>query len=494
MPRGKRQSRKQYFDDSELFSLPSLPSRSRSRSRSPFFSSLTNKDIVESTYNLPTVRATILPQLSSYATLKTTELPQPYTPDEIIETITQAIHTVEGPTSYHLLRPTEKLEAALGRQGSVMLLLGDVHQGKIHCDVECKPQNNCFSTYRDRDFSLLKFIDNTLAPFVTTDLFLEMWSDQYNLFNRLGSRSIYGLNFDSSLIDVIDDLEPCTVWDKRTKTKPFELMCPVNNIRVHKTDVRAMLSLAGDPNEEKAYFYKNAEFVLLWALISLNEYNQPATTTDFEELVNDNFQSLNSNGGERWKELLMLILKRIEMGSLLFFQTYYRQHPLFRKNSRVYKELEQLPLSLIDEMFANASLLFPSYDDDPSVQPMPQIVEDFYDQVAQRHPTKDELLPILREVFHKHVQQSFELHWTNFISEFDLYFLSRSLKSPEDGLPSQLSILYVGDLHVQQIVKFLLQTGWYECISHKRVPYSFEESVNKPKCIKNIRAHLHTHS
>jgi hypothetical protein len=436
--------------------------------------------------------------MSSYATMKTTELPQPYTVDEIIQTITQAIDTLEGPVSYHLLRPTDKLNVALGRQGPVMMLLGDIHRGKLHCDVECKTKNLCFSTYRDRDFSLLKFIDQTLAPFVTTDLFMEMWSDKFNLFHRLGSTSIYGTNFDSSLIDIIGDFEPCTVYDKKTKSKPFELMCPVNNIRVHKTDVRAMLSLTRDVNEPEAYFYKNAEFVLMWALISYNQQNKPSTTTDFEELIRDylpfSTSNQNQNVDDGWKELLLLILKRIEMGSLSFFQTYYRQHPLFRNYSRVYKQLQQLPVSLIDEIFNNASILFPSYLEDPSVVPMPQIVEDFYDQVAQRQPTKDELLPILREVFNNHVQGTFQLHWTNFISEFDLYFIGRSLKSPEDGLPSQLSVLYAGDTHIQQIVQFLLQVGWYECVSHEQIPYSYDENVDNPKCIKNIKAHVKPHS
>lgn len=441
-----------------------------------------------------------------YQSFRTTKKPSDYSPDEIIYDILKKLKQLDGPISFHLLKPTRKLNEMLGRNGPVMLLLGDAHVGNKGCDKGCNVSKNCYSVYERDDFS---FFYKLIEPLkCTTDVFFEWWFKYpFSSKKEITDDDLEQSSHNSGLGESIKEFQQCMKYNKQTgKTQPD---CKAKHVRFHMTDTRNVYV------EKQFQFAEALEMLLLRRDID-----------EFKGVIEDYYPNFN------WKEIFSLFLKRIELGSQKFFETYFLQHPLFKQHSKIYKQLNALPPSLVSIIQSKYASANQNKDATKQIleQGHPELVKTFY-SLVEKYPQKSMLLSNLRKAFIDYFESttfhvnnkefkfslpyeelSEKIHWVDFTSQLDLYFLGRSLKSPKNGLPSQLSVFFAGNNHIKNINAFLLSTGLYECVAHdkadKFVDYlgkssniftqkeadKFISTIRSiPKCITGIHEHRKYH-
>lgn len=91
-------------------------------------------------------------------------------------------------------------------------------------------------------------------------------------------------------------------------------------------------------------------------------------------------------------------------------------------------------------------------------------------------------LPIQLQIILKYGSYTINFHKTSLM--VDLYTICRILKTPkEEGEPSQFSIVYLGDAHIENIVKLLTDTGLYTIKLEKRLVRTNQPFEDIDKCI-----------
>ncbi len=415
---------------------------------------------------------------SIYVPYKTALVPRNISHNRIINYILDNIKTIEGPVSFTLLKPTAKLTTILRRPPPVILFLGDYHIGNKPCEAKCRTRQQCFSIAAKNKFSFLSLMDLKIAPDVVTDVFFEWWLPETERLKRdlkLGEKPIWNRPNGSAIYEDLKELWPCMKYEKNRSIK-YPFGCKMKHTRVHMVDPR---NLAGN------FVYKYVEFIPHFIYDYSPEFFKKTVATSFP--------------GYDWKEIFALILKRIELGFVGFFNQYFRKHPFFRQHSVVYKQIKALPEPLIRDIFANFTNLFGTITDFPH----PEIVDEFWKiRRRQKQPSSSTLFKDLymaiekvnndRELQHLSEIIPRDYNWLSFVSILDIYFLGRSLKSPVDGLPSQLSILYAGDNHIKNLNTFLLHSGWYECVAHNTIRTPLFDG-KESKCVP-IRKHDNPHN
>ncbi len=414
---------------------------------------------------------------SIYVPYKTALVPRNISQDRIINYILDHVKKIEGPISFRLYTPTEKLTNALRRPPPVILMLGDLHVGNKPCETKCRTRQQCFSIAAKNKFSFLSLIDLKLSPNVISDVFFEWWLPETSKLQKdlkMNEKPIWDRKDGSAIYEDLKELWPCMKYEKNRSVKhPFG--CKMKHTRVHMVDPRHL---------SDNYVYTYAEFI--------PEFVRNYSPEIFKKTV------ANSFPGYDWKELFALLLKRIELGFVNFFNQYFRKHPFFKQHSVVYKQIRALPKPLIRDMYANFR------NEYPTDFPHPEVVDEFWNiRRKQKNPSSSTLFKDLKTAFENVNRkrylvgldelEDYTYNWLSFVSILDIYFLGRSLKSPVDGLPSQLSILYAGNAHITNLNKFLLNSDWYECVAHNTIDKPNFLIHKSPKCV-TIQRHNRPHS
>jgi len=400
--------------------------------------------------------------VSAYKPYKCLTRPKDVSADTIINYIRPLADIYEGPISHVILKPRKELEDLLGRPAPVLWLFGDKHVDRQLCDTPCDSSNHCLTFYselplnRQPRTSFLPALDVLAeASGIVTDFHLEYWPS-YTRIQDIHKVPRHKLPYKQYLKDSIakDPIEEQassiydttnSVWHCITKQKD---KCPTKILRVH----------ASNPRHIRNDFH---------GLLRIDELTTFSAWKDKCDAI-FGLSWLSAETHETYKECLTILCKRIQLGAVTFTKQFVDNKFLCMYTKPAF-ELLQIPRELKDTM----------------VKYLVQVANDVY--FDNPHPTFD---PFMYGNNLEHVFQSI-LKWYNnnpsksdsggwylygLLGTMDLFCLSRVFKSPLGGFPSQLSCVYVGDMHVYNYIRYLtVIMPYYEIVQM--------DFANENKCL-----------
>jgi hypothetical protein len=321
---------------------------------------------------------------------------------------------LSGPTSFYICTPTQKAINLFGRNCPVLMLLGDRHVGQEMCHI-----TTIIKSGREHKSLYDKSFINDLNTFVKdhniiADIFLETWTNEeaVNIPNH------------SSFFNFHNYLRHCY-----TKLRNDHL-CPAKDIRTHYSDPRKR---SGD-----------AEHV--WFMI--------AKCNSYTEFSNEFYKHYFYASAD---SVLDHVIKRLKSGANVL--GIFKDYEFFQRYSKVIVEISQLPKEMQGIIYhlyhKYMKHAFPKYEGQIS----PFSKTDYPMNVHYGIFNDEENFEYIKKVITPFVNLNTgqcSIHWFGEVPTLDLYFLARALKSPIGNLPSQLSILYAGSLHVGSLVYFLM--------------------------------------
>jgi len=403
--------------------------------------------------------------------------------DDIIKRIMESVKKIEGPVSYVILKPRRELEELLGRPAPVLWMLGDIHVGRNKCQSGCKVEDGCYSMYApDERWRTTTFgeekkfvhgasvkddksLQSTFLPHlnkmakdlrIACDFYMERWiyrtfdthkniSEAFeevplDLLTAVGEE-----DHNSAIVDTMIEAWPCISKDKRH--------CHVPELRIHVSDVRQRV----------------LDFNTLYASLR-EDYKTWSRGCD---ILFDLDKKPNINKKHTYAACLSIIINRLNLGSRQFAKVYCGdikddespsmkyQKRILHMQSKTAFECMQVPKDLESSMIE-----YLMNDADEGIDVYAKLItisenedlEDVYSKIRQY------ILDALhREKTNVDYENLFGLTGT-----MDLYFLSRSLKTPLEGLPSQLSCIYAGDSHIYNYIRYLTSCmPYYDIIELK---------------------------
>ena len=389
----------------------------------------------------------------TYQPYKTNQVPSNVSADAIVEAIQNEARKYEGPISYTILKPRPEIEKVLGRPAPVLWLFGDHHNGRNKCDIcdENDAKERCLTFYSTLPYggtkrgtfaSSLESIGKKLN--IVTDYHLEFWPkiplQETVKYNRPEWEDMHEK---SAIYDNIHDMFPCISKDKER--------CHVPNLRVHVANAR----------DQMDYF----DHLLNFAKLNTFDRWRDACDAIVSRGITDSYERLKNQ-----MQCLILIRQRIVLGPREFAIQYACSDNILSKHSKVSFELLQLPSALQKSMCSYLSQpeTLREYDKpDPTftwngirVQDMYAVIKKWYDDNV--------------------TDRNLNFFYTfGVVGTMDLYWLARVLKSPLGGLPSQLSCIYVGNLHVVNYMRYLTTCMPYYDV----VQIAVQDDIYTSKCI-----------
>ena len=355
------------------------------------------------------------------------------TPQEIATRLRDDIKTISGPIYGALLVPKEEFTRILGRNPPVFMLLGDCHTGNERCN-DC-PKEGCYSLYNDGNPTFLKYL-STLAKDsnVSIDLFLENWiptkiRNENNLFLR-NSNSAQ----DSALTESSRLMAPCV---GQRKEKDLCQACFFTEFRTHSANPRH--GFIDDVSNKYI-----ADTILFFLYESMK--------TNTEAILLTNFPDFNV-----YEELLSLYSAKDNLESIIL----YFNSPFFKKYSRTLHEFYQLPKDVQVELMERVIIAAETdkkerymISSNPSIRKFTMDTLKHYISSPSNY-NKQKILIVM-----KLAKDSFDLSLG--VTLVDIYTISRALKGFSGGLPSQLSVVYQGNEHIQR--EMLLLDNYYDVL------------------------------
>ena len=370
--------------------------------------------------------------------------PSKLSPTKIAELLS-VIESFEGPVNVEVMIPNKRLFKELGKPGPVLVLLGDFHIGDQKCDDTCEPKSGCYSLYAPSTF--LDFADKLAKKHsISTDLFVEVWFSETSMRHISGGGRLKkgpSGQFNSAMADVTIETAGCAM----------QVQCPFPHIRTHMSDPRKV-------DSRSKY---NAEWLFYSVLDSLGKYH----LDDYREQLESNFPGFKSN------YLLSLVSK---MYTREYTMYNFLSEPFFQKYSRVYHEFVQLPKK-VSEGLLRESEKVRHIKFLKEQRPNPEFKRFFDKLIIEDLYSKDLTSFYRRPILLDHL--------------VDMYTIARALKRFRRGLDSELSIIYLGDYHIESIKAWTktyyqgFRTYGRQCngIAHPN------KCIQRKKVCRNSRAH-----
>jgi hypothetical protein len=338
--------------------------------------------------------------------------------EKIVFKLITSIKQVSGPMGITILTPSSLMKSVLNRYAPVIILLHDYHKFRDGCE-NCTDLNKCTSLLLEQKnktkiIPFLEVLQKIALKGTFVDFFFEGWKDTNT-----------HPEFKSALVETRKHLSHCV--NNRNE-------CQYNPVRIHMSDTRP----------------KDNDSELLLPMIKEYDYEE------FVDVITKLFPDFDI------RTILDLVIDRLRNGVKVFFMTTFRTHPFFFKYSATHKQLRQLPEALQEQIYNH-------YHD--YIYSIPDIGVTNDDKIKSVLQDKSKILfnvDTAASIFDiytvvKNIISNIKTPtWIGVTAALDVYFLSRSLKTPFKGAPSQLSVLYAGDAHCLNLLHFLnLSTGLY---------------------------------
>ena len=398
------------------------------------------------------------------------------------------IKTIEGPVNSIILKPNQILNKKLGRNGPIIMLLGDYHNdvGKANrCETDCIISDGCYSLYKNS--SLITYLD-TIAKNsnITVDLFVEIWlHDDYKKELSKAEEEEYNvfLDYDEKKEHNEDNIITSTALNDVHVTTRHCIskgpLCLYKNRRIHMTDIR-------DAANDNKY---NGD-----SLFEELKKLKPDHYEDDEKITLENLMNWKADLERKFKGFTAyeLLLRMKDMFTNNYDMISVLKDPFMKSNSRMHHEIRQLPIEVLQELIKQAIHLY-GYD----YRKQKDVLAMFKDEVEAEWFFTDKAL-VFDDLINDRSVHIRSIDDISYMFEYipitcglmDLYTISRCLKTFKGGNPSQLSVIYQGSRHIKNI-KILLD-NMYDNVNEYGM-YDFTKYVeykNNPellsKCIHKI--------
>jgi hypothetical protein len=265
----------------------------------------------------------------------------------------------------------------------------------------------------------MRFVDSLAKKHsISTDFFSEVWVSEKDRIEYATKKNTIGGagGHNSAMINIIQESVNCT---SRVAT-----FCPFPHLRTHLSDPRKM--------EDGKY---TAE--ILCDSLKYLEKIDIDTYRSFLEKAYPGFTS----------EYLIALMDRI-YGSKMTIDDIFAE-PFYQKYSRTYHEWAQLPESIRRHIRDRSSTI---------IEPADALLKtDFTSIYSKNHAF---FVSLKSDVYTKHTNpnlspNSFRPYHIIELIFVDIYTISRALKTFKGGLPSQLSVIYLGGLHITHIKELM---------------------------------------
>ena len=377
-----------------------------------------------------------------------------------VETFLDSITNISGPVGMTVLQPTIELNKQLGRNAPIIVLLHDDHEFNGGCHP-CDEKHGCLSLFKhaeskvDRFTSVVHFLKGKKTYTVSfvkvlkaiakrgvsVDFFFEAWN--YSKCERNSCQS--------ALFDVRQELRDCAIKHS----------CYYSPVRVHLSDPRNK--------------HNDCDIIIRYIL--------KGNYKDFQKYVTMHYKEFTSS------YILYLFVELLLIGPSMFLQTVFQTDAFFARYSVVYKQLHQLPAVIKDNICLKYHNYIQHLSTDVTVNKDPHMkalrsetITIQTDSGYLNFQSDESLYYSLRTLltFPKYRPLRHITTWIGISATLDIYFLSRALKTPELNIPSQLSVLYAGDIRCIQLLMFLTQSTKYYTVTR------FHYDIAKTKCIHVI--------
>ena len=355
--------------------------------------------------------------------------PSILSPNEIANSIINTVNVIEGTYFCNIMVPNKNINSLLGRNAPVFILISDLHIGDQKCAKECVDKNGCYSLYNTAPF--IKYInDFSKINSVSTDLFLELWFN--DSARRRNNIVISSESHNSALVNVSILSNKC-LSHKITG-------CPFPNMRTHMSDTRRVVTkIKINMDMDKAFWTADDDSKYLGdsivtALLNVLWGDKKAIIA-IKELLKEKFPDFTPN-------YIIRFLQKVIVSD--FGELDYFNEPFVKKYSRTYHEWIQLPQSLRKQLYNRAKILYKYVYQKTHTYNDIQDINNYFNMIVDTS---------------KYVETSYKikslylLHVKIFL--VDMYTISRSLKTFKGGLPSQLSVIYLGGAHIENITYLL---------------------------------------
>jgi hypothetical protein len=369
------------------------------------------------------------------------------------------INKISGPVSLQVLRPNKTKFDEYKKNGMTLpiyILFGDVHNStKNMCEIcECKDGSSscCYKVY---DPNFMRLIDKVVSPGHSVDLYTEQWehhlTENENLSKYKGLGPLHYMS------------EPYAVCYNRKlkKTEQYTKGCPTKGLKWHSADVRK----ARYSKKEKETFEMFCTYLALCDpsyefLYSIEIRNIQKTFNNIisifsKEQIKKYCDVINNLINEKPAMRLLSPQESVIVKQISKFPAETQDIWLKRVDKYIYtnvfnisvnrKKIWQKVLQKIDEYVpATENNQYTSYFDK------------YFSERENKSSTSHTLSDL--ELLYNEVQV-FKLC----TALVDCYFICRSIKSVKND-PSVLAISYLGDFHIQDISKFLVDELEYEMV------------------------------
>jgi len=286
-----------------------------------------------------------------------------------------------------------------------------------------------FLSYLAKDFNL------------SIDLFLEYWTSQKDEDqNVLLHKTISSQN--SALIESNELMIPCTGQRKENELRKF---CFFTEFRTHNSDTRKTHSFFDDKYDADVILYTVNLFTKRY--LALNSSTKSAA----------HMLSVRYPGFNVYQELLSLYSAKDNVETI----NLYFNSPFFKRYSRTLHEFDQLPKDVQSGLMERLLIIAENnkteeymISDNPFIRTeMVTALTDFIGDSSKSNETK---LQVIMEKASEHYEFALA---SNIV---DIYTLSRALKAFKGGFPSQLSVVYQGNAHIQN--QIVLLQNYYDVV------------------------------
>jgi hypothetical protein len=408
------------------------------------------------------------------------------------------INHISGPIRVCVLKPPQSLKKEFEKEGCrapYILLFGDEHFGKENeckkcsCDWADEDDNEC--CYKIDDPKFLKLFDSAITSNFPIDLYVEQAYEP-----RLGDPNIYNINKEIKYIDTegfiskfIHDYKICYSKQHRS-TLRYQKDCPTKDIRWHFIDIRNIEY--GKSGEHMLNSGTNTFYTILYKYFNKdNKYTKEDVYNIAKKYINDEYYKeeltmmyyIIINGPQFVKDYItensnFIIAKQIRKQVIDKLKNFSFWHNIISERINFY----------FKHYFKNSGFIVDDY----------LIVMRFYKDVIlllfeANNKTKEEFeeerLNLIQtiekyDLFSKNILNlNNMLTMTVLACMVDIYTISRIFKRTTNGTPSFLSMIYSGDIHIENIKDILINYLGYSIIG---------EVNNEGRCqdVSNINFNL----
>ena len=346
------------------------------------------------------------------------------------------IKKIEGPIYVGYLEPTKTLNKILTYQAPPILLLGDRHIGDTKCNPGCNTNDGCFSLYeKDDNVTLLKYLDEKASQNnVKFDFFSEDWFDNTRINSNADFKTVYGINETNSNNTGLSSLEKISLFCHPDRNTKEINQCPYKNIRFHMSDPR------------RSNIQQRTDI--------LEILNDSATFEDFTQYCDFLYSTFDSNYildlcKKYFRKEGYTILEFIEEPFYLEYNVALKQYKklpeevkeIIKKNLNNNKEYIYKP----HKYRLDLSGLLTNTEIDSET-----FVLNYHTKIQNLEHNDDKT--VWKDAINRYIK----------IFTVDLYSICRLLKKPITKLGrndtiSSLSIVYLGNIHIQNIKLLLIE-------------------------------------